>query len=341
MGADSTTLCLHNKMEVVTTDSHRLALRNIKVSGIDKATEDEIEVIVLGINRDERRIALGHKQIEDNPWDAFEDKYKVDTETNGTVSRIIDKGVIVTLPLGVDGFIPINHLGHPKLKKATEYYKTGDEIPAKVIEFDKDNKKIVLSVSDYFKDKEEKEWEGYLSKQGVEKNIMEEILKTSLAAADSKTDEKVELSAEMNEDVGEEKPEKKASEEVKVDEEVTKEEAVEEADVKAEAVSGEEVKEEKVAEVEEVVEETPDTEAVQESEPETATEADEQTETPIEEVAEEEKETSKKKTSTKKAKADTAEDAEKEEKPKKAKSTKKKAEPEAADEDAEKEESKA
>jgi small subunit ribosomal protein S1 len=270
---------------------------------------DEIEVIVLGINRDERRIALGHKQIEDNPWDAFEDKYKVDTETNGTVSRIIDKGVIVTLPLGVDGFIPINHLGHPKLKKATEYYKTGDEIPAKVIEFDKDNKKIVLSVSDYFKDKEEKEWEGYLSKQGVEKNTMEEILKTSLAAADSKTDEKVELSAEMNKDVGEEKPEKKASEEVKVDEEVTKEEAVEEADVKAEAVSGEEVKEEKVAEVEEVVEETPDTEAVQESEPETATEADEQTETPIEEVAEEEKETSKKKTSTKKAKADTAEDA--------------------------------
>jgi small subunit ribosomal protein S1 len=173
---------------------------------------DEIEVIVLGINRDERRIALGHKQIEDNPWDAFEDQYKIDTETKGTVSRIIDKGVIVTLPLGVDGFIPINHLGHPKLKKATEFYKTGDEIPAKVIEFDKDNKKIVLSVSNYFKDKEEKEWEEYLSKQGVEKNTMEEILKSSIVASEKKTGDKVELPPEMTEVAAEEKPAKAADE---------------------------------------------------------------------------------------------------------------------------------
>ncbi len=99
-------------------------------------------------------IALGHKQIEDNPWDTFEDKYRVDTDTKGTVTRIIDKGVIVTLAVGVDGFIPMTHLGHPKLKKATDYYKEGDEIPCKVIEFDKENKKIVLSITGYFKDRE-------------------------------------------------------------------------------------------------------------------------------------------------------------------------------------------
>jgi len=137
---------------------------------------DEIEVKVLGINREERRIALGHKQIEENPWDAFEDKYQVDTETKGTVSRIIDKGVIITLPLGVDGFIPINHLGHAKLKKASDFFKPGDEVPARVIEFDKDNKKIVLSISNYFKDKEENEWSEYLAKQGVEKTTMEELV---------------------------------------------------------------------------------------------------------------------------------------------------------------------
>jgi small subunit ribosomal protein S1 len=138
---------------------------------------DEIEVVVLGINREERRIALGHKQVEENPWEAFQEKYKVDTETTSVISRIIDKGVIVTLPLGVDGFIPSTHLGHPHLKKAIEYYKVGDEVPAKVIEFDKENKKIVLSVVNYFKDKEQKELADYLSKQGVEKTNIEELLK--------------------------------------------------------------------------------------------------------------------------------------------------------------------
>jgi small subunit ribosomal protein S1 len=138
---------------------------------------DSIEVVVLGINREERRIALGHKQIDTNPWDAFEETYKVSTETKGTIVRIIDKGVIVTLPLGVDGFIPMNHLGYPRLKKISDVYKVDDEVPAKIIEFDKENKKIVLSVSEYFKDRERKDWEDYLAKQGVENNTIEKLVK--------------------------------------------------------------------------------------------------------------------------------------------------------------------
>ena len=191
---------------------------------------DEIEVVVLGINREERRIALGHKQVDENPWNVFEDQYKVDTETEGVVSRIIDKGVIVTLPLGVDGFIPMNHLGHPGLKKAADYFKPGDQVPAKVIEFDKDNKKIVLSVSNYFKDKERSEWEGYLSQQGVEKTTLEELVKedgpkekkkaepkkakakaeTAVADAEAVVDEKAEIPAETAE-----APEEAAKEEKK------------------------------------------------------------------------------------------------------------------------------
>jgi len=62
----------------------------------------EIDVVVLDINKDERRIALGHKQVEANPWDTFEESYNVGIETKGTISRLIDKGVIVTLPLGVE-----------------------------------------------------------------------------------------------------------------------------------------------------------------------------------------------------------------------------------------------
>ncbi|MGD9487296.1 MAG: 30S ribosomal protein S1 [Calditrichaceae bacterium] len=139
---------------------------------------DEIEVVVLGINREERRIALGHKQVDANPWDAFEENYSVETETTGKITRLIEKGAIITLPMGVDGFVPNQHMGLPKGKKASDVYNVGDDIPAKVIEFDKDNKKIVLSVNAYFKDKEREEWEKYLNSHGISKTTLEDIAKT-------------------------------------------------------------------------------------------------------------------------------------------------------------------
>jgi small subunit ribosomal protein S1 len=222
---------------------------------------DEIEVMVLGINRDERRIALGHKQIEENPWDAFEEKYKIDTETKGTVSRIIDKGVIVTLPLGVDGFIPINHLGHARLKKAADFFKPGDEVPARVIEFDKENKKIVLSVSNYFKDKEKNEWEDYLAKQGVEKTTMEEILKTVPESVEKMPEAKEdELESEENEEPTtarktkvktKEEPEEKTEEKSTAKEEKQPEEKTEEKSTAKEEKRPEEKTEEKSAAKEE------------------------------------------------------------------------------------------
>ncbi len=143
---------------------------------------DKIRVMVLGINREERRIALGHKQVEDNPWDAFEANYGMDTETKGKVLRITEKGVVVDLPLGVEAFIPNQHLGLPKGKKPGEVYQDGQEVPAKVIEFDKENKKIILSVSGYFKDKERAEWEEYMAKQGVVKNTIEDATSASSAS---------------------------------------------------------------------------------------------------------------------------------------------------------------
>jgi len=139
---------------------------------------DEIDVVVLGINRDERRIALGHKQIETNPWDSFEQNYGIDTETEGKVTRIIDKGMIVTLPLGVDAFIPNQHLGLPKGKKATDVYEEGADVVAKVLEFDKVNKKIVLSVGAFFKDKEDSDYEAFLNKQGVSSTTIADLVDT-------------------------------------------------------------------------------------------------------------------------------------------------------------------
>src|SRR5512147_673053 len=103
---------------------------------------DEIEVVILGVDVDQRRISLGHKQIEDNPWDRFGEDYRVGTEVEGKVVRIIEKGVIVELPLGVDGFVPVSQLALTQVKNIADKFRVGDALPMRVVEFEKDSKKI-------------------------------------------------------------------------------------------------------------------------------------------------------------------------------------------------------
>jgi small subunit ribosomal protein S1 len=128
---------------------------------------DELEVIILNVDVDGRRISLGHKQIEDNPWDRFRETYKVNTEVEGKIVRIIEKGVIVELPMGVDGFVPASHLGPSPVKNIAEKFKVGDKLPLSVVEFDKDSKKIVLSVLEYLKGKEAKVVEDYANSHKI------------------------------------------------------------------------------------------------------------------------------------------------------------------------------
>ena len=106
---------------------------------------DEIEVIVLNVDRDNRRISLGYKQTQDNPWDFFEDKYTPGAITGGKVVRLIEKGLIVELPESVDGFVPMSQLAKENLSKPADGYQIDDELTLSVIEFNKENKKIVLS----------------------------------------------------------------------------------------------------------------------------------------------------------------------------------------------------
>jgi small subunit ribosomal protein S1 len=122
---------------------------------------DELDVVILGVDVDQRRISLGHKQIEDNPWDKFGDNYCVGTEVEGKIVRIIEKGVIVELPLGVDGFVPVSQLAIAQVKNIAEKFKVGDALPLKVVEFEKDSKKIVLSAVEFLKGKESKTVEEY------------------------------------------------------------------------------------------------------------------------------------------------------------------------------------
>ncbi|MBF0587424.1 30S ribosomal protein S1 [Prosthecochloris sp. N3] len=122
----------------------------------------DLEVKVLKFDVNARRIALGHKQINPDPWDEFEQKYAVGSECSGEISQIIEKGVIVILPGDVDGFVPVSHLLQGGVKDINNSFKVGDELPLRVIEFDKENKRIILSALEYFKDKSADEMDEYL-----------------------------------------------------------------------------------------------------------------------------------------------------------------------------------
>ncbi|MDX9789685.1 MAG: 30S ribosomal protein S1 [Candidatus Kapabacteria bacterium] len=116
---------------------------------------DRLEVSVLSIDPEQRRIALGHKQINDNPWDEFETKYQIGSEAEARIERIIEKGVIVELPDGVDGFVPVSQLSFAPVKNISEYFKISEILPLKVVEFDKEAKKIVLSVVEALRGKDQ------------------------------------------------------------------------------------------------------------------------------------------------------------------------------------------
>lgn len=114
---------------------------------------DSLDVIVLSIDPEHRRISLGHKQISENPWDVFSERFTVGTETEGKIVRIIDKGVIVEMPEGVDGFVPSSQLSFAPVRSIADFFHVNDTLPLKVVEFDKEAKKIVLSAVEALKNK--------------------------------------------------------------------------------------------------------------------------------------------------------------------------------------------
>ncbi|MDI6803200.1 MAG: 30S ribosomal protein S1 [Bacteroidota bacterium] len=136
-----------------------------------------IDVVILGVDVEQRRISLGHKQIMDNPWDAFETAYKVGVEIDGTLTRIIEKGVIVELPLGVEGFVPASQLATIQVKNIADTFKVGDVLNLKVIEFDKDAKKIVLSVIEFLRGKEQKVVDEYVGEHKLPPMTIKDFVK--------------------------------------------------------------------------------------------------------------------------------------------------------------------
>jgi small subunit ribosomal protein S1 len=112
------------------------------------AIDSEIEVVVLEIDKENRRLSLGHKQLEENPWDVFENLFVLDSVHEGTVIEVFDKGAVIALPYGVEGFVTPKHL----VKEDGMIAKVDEKLLFKVIEFNKSAKKIILSHSRVFED---------------------------------------------------------------------------------------------------------------------------------------------------------------------------------------------
>ena len=108
----------------------------------------DIQVVVLEIDKDNRRLSLGHKQLEENPWDVFETIFTVGSVHQGTIIEMLDKGAVVALPYGVEGFATPKHL----VKEDGSQAKVDEKLDFKVIEFNKDSKRIILSHSRIFED---------------------------------------------------------------------------------------------------------------------------------------------------------------------------------------------
>ena len=120
--------------------------------------EQDLDVVILNIDEDRRRISLGHKQVKTNPWDQFAEAYEEGADTTGEVVRIEDKGLVVQLPLDVEAFVPGSELKEGP-QNFENFYHEDDELDLRVIRFDKGRKDIVLSETARVEDREPDEIE--------------------------------------------------------------------------------------------------------------------------------------------------------------------------------------
>ncbi len=153
----------------------------------------DIDIVVLEIDKENRRLSLGHKQLEENPWDTYETIFKVDSVHEGTITEMMDKGAVVSLEYGIEGFATPKHL----VKADGSMAKVDEKLPFKVIDFNKDAKRIILSHTRTFEEKpaagdNEKKASKKASKK--EEVAMPQIEKTTLGDIESLAALKEELS---------------------------------------------------------------------------------------------------------------------------------------------------
>ncbi|MCG8411474.1 MAG: 30S ribosomal protein S1 [Bacteroidales bacterium] len=177
---------------------------------------ESIEVVVLEIDKENRRLSLGHKQLEENPWDVFESVFTVGSIHEGTIIDIFEKGAVVALPYGVEGFVTPKHL----VKEDGSAAKVDEKLEFKIIEFSKSSKKIILSHSRVFEDVKkdaegaEKKQKATAAKKAVKK-IKSNLEKTTLGDITELASLKSEMEEEQKKELAEKKAEMDAREEAK------------------------------------------------------------------------------------------------------------------------------
>ncbi|MCB5257922.1 MAG: S1 RNA-binding domain-containing protein [Candidatus Cloacimonetes bacterium] len=126
----------------------------------------EVEAVVLSIDRALHRIALGMKQLHPDPWENLAETLPVNSEVKGKISKLMPKGVSVNIKVGedeVEGFVPISHIAMPKIENTEDAFYVGEELPLKVIEVDMENRRLVLSVNAFFFSRDPRLQEEYIA----------------------------------------------------------------------------------------------------------------------------------------------------------------------------------
>ena len=153
----------------------------------------QIDVVVLDIDKENRRLSLGHKQLEENPWDVFEDKYTVGSIHEGKITELLEKGAVVSLAENVEGFATPKHLQ----KEDGSQAQAGETLPFKVIEFNKDSKRIILSHSRTFEDPQREEKKAAAKKARAPKSDAPKIENVAASTTLGDIDVLAELKAKM------------------------------------------------------------------------------------------------------------------------------------------------
>ena len=153
----------------------------------------QIDVVVLDIDKENRRLSLGHKQLEENPWDVFEEKYTVGSIHEGKITELLEKGAVVSLAENVEGFATPKHLVKEDGSQAVQ----GEVLPFKVIEFNKDSKRIILSHSRTFEDPQREEKKAAAKKTRAPKADAPKIENVAASTTLGDIDVLAELKAKM------------------------------------------------------------------------------------------------------------------------------------------------
>jgi small subunit ribosomal protein S1 len=185
----------------------------------------EVETVVLSVDKHLHRISLGMKQLLPDPWEELDHKLPINTEVTGIITKIIPKGVLVEIDVDgtpIEGFVPISHLAIPRLDKPDMAFNTGDEIPMKVIELDMENRRLILSIKAFFFSKEREALQEFLKKhepemrqqaKRAEKQKKAEQAEKEMQEKQAETEQQEQDKPEVEKDEAEEKPEGESSEE--------------------------------------------------------------------------------------------------------------------------------